>query len=1010
MKTKMQNMTKGLAMMLLFAAATLMPQVANADGTQPSSGNGTSSSPYTIASAGNLLWFADQVNGGNNNICGKLTADISLLGTTNDYVIGTKEYGFKGEFDGQGHTISGVNVTTTKTGKNSYKYAGGLFGCIDVTTNTPAVVKNVTVEGSVNITGLKTVYYIGGVIAIAWGDVKVSNVISKVNITIGSDGDDAHCGGVVGSVEWFENGNYDGELTVRDCVNYGTLNVECGEICGGIVGYIRNGSITDCLNVGNITNSENGTTGGILGYVNTTDFSMMRCLNIGTITAENAYSVYYAKNGNIGSTTSLLYYKSGVGGKALTANEVSAEEIKNGGLAYTLGTGSWGQSLGNNSVNDAYPVPNKTDYKVHITGTGDNIYFYNNITSTIPTGDFTTAIETKDQYKTNHTRIGDTRSFTVTVSDGKYISTVTHNGTTLTASNVNGNVNTYSYTVALNNTFSISTVAIEYTKPAVNGFTTNLPDNLNDKQFGSTVDFWVKPNIDVCMVDVTYNSTPLTPNRTDTDRTKHYTFTVATENVISVTTTPHNYENDFCTNCGSGHPATLDSDGYYEIADAGHLYWFAESVNSGETTINGKLTADIVVNQNVLYDEGNLNGDGAGLRVWTPILDYEGNFDGKGHTISGLYFNDDSKDKAGLFGNIYQNCTIKNVGVIDSYFYAGWHVGGLVGYNSHGTITNCYNTSTIAAMSDYDRIKRCAGGICGLTVAGNISNCYSTGLIKLSVFKGAICGFCEQSAVLYNCYYLEGTCAQGIGKVDECSANVEEKTSNQFVSGEVAWKLNNTEFWANPTWRQTIGEDPCPVLGAYHGIVTPSYEGLNTVIRPESGAIVGATAVYEFAGIVGKDVYGIPIENKHLSCERPFIFMTDKEYVSFVPSEAIWHDGSETHGLLGVLDKARRLVYGNGNNVGEPVSIVFTPYGLKYADPNGIYVEYSQCYIDAATGIVDSVPDNAEKIARFSEGVDGIESITIDAEAEGEAYNLQGIPVGDNNKGIIIQNGKKILR
>ena len=48
-------------------------------------------------------------------------------------MIGTKEKGFKGEFDGQGHTISGVNVTTTKIGKNNYLYAGGLFGCIAVT-------------------------------------------------------------------------------------------------------------------------------------------------------------------------------------------------------------------------------------------------------------------------------------------------------------------------------------------------------------------------------------------------------------------------------------------------------------------------------------------------------------------------------------------------------------------------------------------------------------------------------------------------------------------------------------------------------------------------------------------------------------------------------------------------------------------------------------------------------------------------------------------------------------
>ena len=58
-----------------------------------------------------------------------------------------------------------------------------------------------------------------------------------------------------------------------------------------------------------------------------------------------------------------------------------------------------------------------------------------------------------------------------------------------------------------------------------------------------------------------------------------------------------------------------DGDGAYEIGNADELYAFAAAVNGGNTAINGELTANIVVNQNVLKDDGTLNGDGSNFRV-----------------------------------------------------------------------------------------------------------------------------------------------------------------------------------------------------------------------------------------------------------------------------------------------------------------------------------------------------------------------------------------------------------
>ena len=97
-------------------------------------------------------------------------------------------------------------------------------------------------------------------------------------------------------------------------------------------------------------------------------------------------------------------------------------------------------------------------------------------------------------------------------------------------------------------------------------------------------------------------------------------------------------------------PAT-DANGVYQIGTAAELYWFAGLVNGTladstpqNTAADAVLTADITINENVLNENGTLNGTPA--NTWTPIglyvsdnlAEYTGTFDGQGHTISGLYY------------------------------------------------------------------------------------------------------------------------------------------------------------------------------------------------------------------------------------------------------------------------------------------------------------------------------------------------------------------------------------
>ena len=254
----------------------------------------------------------------------------------------------------------------------------------------------------------------------------------------------------------------------------------------------------------------------------------------------------------------------------------------------------------------------------------------------------------------------------------------------------------------------------------------------------------------------------------------------------------HTYKNGFCTDdgCDAYEPAVLttgkydidangeitDSDEAYEIGNAGQLYWFAGLVNgtlTDETAQNLKanavLTADITVNEDLLTSintdkDGNVT-NGTSFRIWLPMgkinanngqqMVYAGIFDGKGHSISGLYANlydapvEDSeyafnkKSFAGLFG--LDAGVTRNLGIMDSYMRGEYNIGGICGSAEGGTIQNCYSTATVCGESYL-------GGICGRSRSNSIiENCYNAG----NVFGngksiGGICG--DNGATLQDCY------------------------------------------------------------------------------------------------------------------------------------------------------------------------------------------------------------------------------------------------------------------
>lgn len=183
------------------------------------------------------------------------------------------------------------------------------------------------------------------------------------------------------------------------------------------------------------------------------------------------------------------------------------------------------------------------------------------------------------------------------------------------------------------------------------------------------------------------------------------------------------------------------SDNTYIIEDAEDLKAFRDRVNDGETGACAELTADIVLNEDVLDKDGNLNEeDKDDFTQWTPIgtssEPYTGTFDGNGHTVSGIYINT-SENYQGLFGcigdiNKSGTGTVKNLGIEDSWISGGDNVGGIAGYSSWG-MENCYNTGSISGGDN-------VGGISGQNISGMIRNCYNTGSISGGSNVGGIVG------------------------------------------------------------------------------------------------------------------------------------------------------------------------------------------------------------------------------------------------------------------------------
>ena len=302
--------------------------------------------------------------------------------------------------------------------------------------------------------------------------------------------------------------------------------------------------------------------------------------------------------------------------------------------------------------------------------------------------------------------------------------------------------------------------------------------------------------------------------------------------------------------------------GVYQISTKEELYWFADKVNNNNAnygSANAVLTADIVVNTGVLDSNGELNT--GTFTDWTPIgwydynnyvdYSYTGIFDGQGHTISGLYFNDTSVNLVGLFGYLGSGCEIKNVGVIDSYFRGMNGVGGVCGRNYYGTITGCYNTGTVSGRDMQ------VGGVCGDSF-GTITGSYNTGKVSGSSYVGGVCGANCGGTIIgsYNTGTVSGSgnCVGGVcgydtdnGTITGCY-NTGTVTGERSVGGVCGWKDNRGTIIGSYNTGTVSGIEYVGGVCGYtdYGTITGSYNA-GTVSGDER---VGGVCGFNFGGTI----------------------------------------------------------------------------------------------------------------------------------------------------------------
>lgn len=663
-------------------------------------GSGSAEDPYLIADADQLRWFAAQVNDNREStICAQLTDDIDLESKEWTPIGKNYSYAYKGTFDGQKHTVSGLFIS------GSASQNCGLFGYVEKGT-----VKDLTVQGTITLTGSGgSSYGAGGIVGQLSGtEGSVQNCRSDATITGGQN-----VGGIVGYVS---SGYSTATKSITGCVNTGRITSNSYN-AGGIVGYIS-GQVTvdSCYNRGTVAGG-GWRAGGITAYLSSSNAVIKNCYTTGAVTGKDSAAVVGNKSSG---SLSGCYYLDTLGTDS-NAIAKTSDELKK--LAPTLGELFMSAPEGKN---DGYPI---LKWQVPTY----EVAFHTGAGASITVNGVSGQADADGKY-------------TVKLPDGAYEYTVSAFGYADKTGSVTVSGKAQSVTVTLT-PVEQRTVRFNVTPTEAKAAVTVTWDG-----DGRTV---------AAQSDGSYRLPE--GAYTYTVKAKGYAkvvepLKVAKDETISVTLTPSTaWDGETRDEKPSGEGTEVAP---YQIGSGAELAWLANAVNSASsgTKFYVELTDDIDLGNQPWTPigkfgygssdrsfSGSFRGNGHTVKGLNVSAEYAGLFGSindaeiTGVVVQGTVVstNTNNGDAGGIVGRaIGTTNKIINCGN-EAAVSGGCNVGGILGnnqaYNTKITVLNCYNMGHISAS---DRASGIVGRCGGSSLS--VTNCYNTGEITSNNYAAGV--------------------------------------------------------------------------------------------------------------------------------------------------------------------------------------------------------------------------------------------------------------------------------
>ena len=285
------------------------------------------------------------------------------------------------------------------------------------------------------------------------------------------------------------------------------------------------------------------------------------------------------------------------------------------------------------------------------------------------------------------------------------------------------------------------------------------------------------------------------------------------------------------------------------------------------------------------WADGASGGD-AVLAGWEPIGDnstfsndsrFTAIFEGNGHTISNLFIDRSSTSYVGLFGYISRSsAALRNIGLLEVKVTGSSDVGGLVGFNQDGTISNSYATGSVTGLVRVGGLVgesggtvsnsyatgsvtgtgtgEDVGGLVGSSQEGTLSNSYATGSVTGTRRVGGLVGYNQESTISGS--YATGS-VTGTGTGDNVGGlvgrNEEGTVSNSYATGAVTGDDSVGGLVGNNTSRSTVsnnyatglvmgtGDNVGGLVGNNEDTITASYYNRETTGQIDTGKGEGKT-------------------------------------------------------------------------------------------------------------------------------------------------------------------------